>query len=317
MSVPQPFQQAPDQYSGVKGWLVFFCISLTILNPLFTLANLSNGYSAVSEVADRLPGLMTATVVDSVLSLVIMALGIFAGVSLWAVKPNAVQVAKLYLVVLAVYSVLEVPLYMAALPSSATDAFTAKCTMSVLRTLFYVGLWFAYLTKSKRVKATYFDADSSEYVGLNLGSPAPLDPTRDTPQPSKTDIENSISQATAPLSDEKLAYKVIALDGNEYSSLSDDVLRQWYRAGSINGTSYVQELNGTRWQRLADTFNLVEWRELSADNPLHPEPAHAVVDPGSPAVDHASPAVEHASTVVYKPTVLSEYSDAPDSTSRS
>src|SRR5215471_14786810 len=121
MSLPQPFQQAPDEYSGVKGWLVFFCISLTILNPLFTLANLSNGYNAVSQVADRLPGLMTATVVDSVLSLVIMALGIFAGVSLWAVKPNAVQVAKLYLIALPVYSVFEVALFLAILPPRAGD----------------------------------------------------------------------------------------------------------------------------------------------------------------------------------------------------
>jgi hypothetical protein len=190
----------------VQGWLLFFCISLTILSPLLTLANVFIGYGAASLVAARFPGFMIATIIDSVLVLVIMALGIFAGVYLWGVKPGAVQIAKAYLIVLAVYAVLEVPLFLAALPSSATDRFTERSTIAVLRTLFYVGLWYSYLSKSKRVKATYFDGDASDFIGLNLNAPAPLDPGQHTPGHSRPDTVEPVSQAGAPIRAEKPDY---------------------------------------------------------------------------------------------------------------
>lgn len=161
-------EPASNQYKGVNGWLLFFCVSLTILSPLFTLANISKGYSTATKLADRLPSLMTATIIDSAVSFMIMAFSILAGVSLWSVRPNAVKIAKAYLIALLVYSVLEIPLFIVTLPSEASDAFMRQSTVAVVRTLLYVGLWYSYLSKSKRVKATYFDADDNDYIGLNL-----------------------------------------------------------------------------------------------------------------------------------------------------
>jgi hypothetical protein len=126
MVLPQPVQFAQDEYRGVKGWLLFFCISLTILSPLFTLANIARSFSAANRVEDALPGFMTANIIDTVLTLTIMALGIFAGAALWAVKPKAVRVAKLFLIVLPVYAVLEVALFLAILPSRALQAVSSK-----------------------------------------------------------------------------------------------------------------------------------------------------------------------------------------------
>ncbi|HKF55307.1 MAG TPA: DUF2569 family protein, partial [Blastocatellia bacterium] len=203
-------QEAASEYRGVKGWLLFFCISLTILSPLITLGNLASGCSAASRVADRLPALMTATGIDSVLAVLVMALGIFAGVSLWTVRPNAVPVAKLYLIVLPVYAVFEIALFLAILPPRVSDALTSRGTISVLRSLCYAGLWFAYLSRSKRVKATYFESEGygseyngSEYIGLNLSRPAPRDPARDAPpQQPKTGPVEPVNQAD-PISEEK------------------------------------------------------------------------------------------------------------------
>jgi hypothetical protein len=212
MALPQPFQFAQDEYRGVKGWLLFFCISLTILSPLFTVAGLARGFSAGSRVEDRLPGFMTAMASDSVLAAPIMALGIFAVVSLWAVKPNAVRVAKLYLIVQPVYAVLEVALFLAILPSSATGTVIEKGTTSVLGSLLYAGLWFSYLSKSKRVRATYSfaeggeyaDADTSEYIGLNLSARGSADRAQSTPQQSKPgDSVEPVSPAAALNGEEK------------------------------------------------------------------------------------------------------------------
>jgi hypothetical protein len=206
MALPQPFQFAQDEYRGVKGWLLYLCIGLTILSPLFTVAGLGRAFSAANRAADRLPGFMTAMAIDSVLAVLIMALGIFAGASLWAVKPNAVRVAKLYLIVVPVYTVLEVALFLAILPSRATGTVIEKGTVSVLGSLLYAGLWLSYLKKSKRVKATYFErgGDGSEYIGLNLRTPrAPFDPARDAPKQPKMDAVEPVNQHSEPLSEEK------------------------------------------------------------------------------------------------------------------
>jgi len=177
MSAPQPTlqlnglgNQASSEYRGVRGWLLFFCIVLVILGPLYTLGNLANGYTAASRVADRLPGLMTATIVDTIVSLAVMMLGMFAGICLWTERPSAVAIAKAFLLVRLVYSVFEISLFMAALPPAASDRFLGSATISVIKTLFFVGLWYTYLKRSKRVRATYSgsDPDDDEYIGLNL-----------------------------------------------------------------------------------------------------------------------------------------------------
>jgi hypothetical protein len=78
-------------------------------------------------------------------------------------------------------------------------------------------LWFAYLSRSKRVKATYSEWDGpgneynaseykgSEYIGLNLSRPAPRDPARDAPpQQPKTDASvEPVNQASEPTSEQK------------------------------------------------------------------------------------------------------------------
>jgi len=178
MSAPQTTLQLngpgnqPDstEYRGVKGWLLFFCIVLVILGPLYTLGNLANGYSAASRLADRLPGLMTATIIDTIVSLAVMMLGMFAGICLWTERPNAVAIAKAFLVVRLVYSVFAISLFMAILPPAASDRFLPSATISVVKTLFFVGFWYAYLRRSKRVRATYSgsESDDDEYIGLNL-----------------------------------------------------------------------------------------------------------------------------------------------------
>jgi len=192
----------------VKGWLLYLCIGLTILSPLFTVANIARGFSAASRLADRLPGFMTAMAIDSVLAVLIMALGIFAGASLWAVKPHAVRLAKLYLILVPVCTVLEVVVSLAILPSRATATFTfiEKSTISVLGSLFYAWLWSSYLKESKRVKATYVerDGDGSEYIGRNLRTlPAPFDAAQDAPQQPTIDAVEPANQPSEPLSEEK------------------------------------------------------------------------------------------------------------------
>ena len=66
---PLPPEPAPEaRYQGVRGWLLFFCIVLTVLNPLLTGASLITGFGISREALKDYPGLLVMIIIDTVLS---------------------------------------------------------------------------------------------------------------------------------------------------------------------------------------------------------------------------------------------------------
>jgi hypothetical protein len=131
--------------AGVRGWLLLFCVVLTFLNPA------SIAYQMV--VALRL-GL---DVVGTVYVLGYSAIALFsltAGLFLWQVRPNAVTTAKIFLLTQAAFAV---ALWMKVLLGAAKtpDSAAASALGILFRPLLFAVIWYAYLTKSKRVQATY------------------------------------------------------------------------------------------------------------------------------------------------------------------
>ena len=149
-------EEEQSKYNGVGGWLLLFCVGLTILGPLITFGNLSNGLTEARKIADRFPSFKTVILIDSILSLALMAFSIYAGVALWTVKSNAVKIAKNYLFAILCYSILALPLiHSANLPTEANDVMMRQDIMGAFRAIIYVLVWNTYLNRSKRVKATY------------------------------------------------------------------------------------------------------------------------------------------------------------------
>lgn len=144
------------KYKGVGGWLLFFCLSLTVFSPLITIVALTSSYTDAFQLLDRFPGVMAITVIDTFLDLVVMAFSVYAGVGLWRVKPGAVQTAKRYLLCLLAYvAVASILPFMAGLPSDVNEALIAEVIKGASRQVSYVAIWYAYLNKSKRVMATF------------------------------------------------------------------------------------------------------------------------------------------------------------------
>ena len=155
-SVEQNNPEYDDQYKGVGGWLLFFCVSLTILSPLITIGSSIIGFNETSSYFTRFPGLETITYIDLVLSIGLMAFSIYAGVALWSIKKDAVKIAKTYLIFFLIYVFISSFLpFMAGLPSSATNAMAAQVVKDAFRSIVYFSIWFSFLNKSKRVMATY------------------------------------------------------------------------------------------------------------------------------------------------------------------
>jgi hypothetical protein len=127
----------------VRGWLLVLCALLLVWQPLslgLTMAGL------VDELSLRGPGLAVI-----LLARVLAAgLGIAAGLALFQVRPGAVTIAKASLVYSAI---VDVTVY--ATPYSPSNRPPGDATIILVASIVYYGVWFGYLTRSKRVRATY------------------------------------------------------------------------------------------------------------------------------------------------------------------
>jgi hypothetical protein len=157
--IPEQLHAQP-QYKGVAGWLLLFCVTLTMVNPLAALASFITAYWEAAPYFDAFPRLLTVTLIDMVLSLGLMILSVYAGIILWRVRPGAVQCVKKYLILILVYKAIAAVLpFLAGLPDEADTAMIASVALDAVRGLVFFGVWYSYLNKSERVRATY------EFVG--------------------------------------------------------------------------------------------------------------------------------------------------------
>ena len=144
----------PDR--GVGGWLLLLCLSLTVFSPLLTLGSLAVGFAESSKYFAQFHGLLVINVVDTLLSVSLMAFSIYAGVRLWGIRPGAVRMAKIFLLCFLAYlAVAAVLPFMAGLPSAANAAMIGVVAINTFRGVIYFAIWYSYLNTSKRVRATY------------------------------------------------------------------------------------------------------------------------------------------------------------------
>jgi hypothetical protein len=143
-------------YRGVGGWLLLFCIALTVLSPLLTFGSLAWGYGAYSKYFHQFPDLLVIGVIDTLLSLGLMIFSVYAGIGLWRIRPGSVRLAKRYLLCFLGYRTFAAILpLMAGLPSAANDAMIAQVATDIVRSVIFFAIWYSYLNKSQRVRATY------------------------------------------------------------------------------------------------------------------------------------------------------------------
>jgi hypothetical protein len=137
---------------GVKGWLLAFCVFSTIIYPLAMLANTA----ALSKFSRFGPLFNFLTV----FSIGLLALGVYTGIMLWSRRASGPKLAKIFLSLLMVYSVL-----LLIAPSTAKSFTSGMMRYSLqVKPEFYtqrwIGLitqvlWLAYFYRSRRVQNTY------------------------------------------------------------------------------------------------------------------------------------------------------------------
>lgn len=146
----------PSPFVGVRGWLLLFCLVLTVFSPVFTIFFLAANYQGAAQYFEQFPGLRVISRIDIVLSVSLMAFSVYAGISLWRKKQNAIRIAKAYLWTYLGYSIVASGLpFTAGLPPVAHETMIIGVVKNLFRALLFFAVWYSYLNGSKRVKATF------------------------------------------------------------------------------------------------------------------------------------------------------------------
>jgi hypothetical protein len=158
MTGHQEPSELSSYYEGVDGWLLLLCVSLTVLGPLGALWSVWRGYRESAPYFAEFPGWATVFFIDAGLMLALTGFGVFAGLGLWGLWPNAVRTAKVCLLCIIGYSGLAalLPLF-SDLPADASQKAAVGALTGSLRPIAIAVAWYVYLGRSRRVQATYAD----------------------------------------------------------------------------------------------------------------------------------------------------------------
>jgi len=142
-----------SKYYGVKGWLLFFCLSLIILSPILTSFILITSYDEFLSLFYGYPALRVIAILYILINIGIIIFGIVAGVKLWTKRPNAVRITRAYLTAFLLFNIYGELLFfiMELLAHSVSGSYL----QGLIGSFIYFFIWNSYFNKSKRVNATF------------------------------------------------------------------------------------------------------------------------------------------------------------------
>jgi len=144
------------QYDKVGGWLLLFCLSLILFTPLDTIFTISKSWGIAARLFETYPTFRGMFIFDTILGIGLAAFSIYAGMLLLIINLKAAKVAKIFLLVEWSVTIIEPFLFFSVgFSREIREAFFGNMRLFFFRNLFYVGIWYVYLIKSKRVKGTY------------------------------------------------------------------------------------------------------------------------------------------------------------------
>jgi hypothetical protein len=145
-------------YKGYGGWLAFFGAVQLFVQPIIAVIMLAIGAETVIKVSSKYPGFIGIYSLETLGSIAVVGLGMYAVIKLRSIRPGAVRTTKLYLLVALGWSILSFVLpYLGNIPETAREAMTIENIKGFVKTVIPFSIWFIYFNVSKRVKATYID----------------------------------------------------------------------------------------------------------------------------------------------------------------
>ncbi len=146
--------QSGAELKGVRGWLLVLCLMLIVVGPIISAWLMAHMYIDAAPLASRPLSAQVPVHASLLLSACAVAFGIYAGVQLWLVRPNAVNTAKRALLFALAIDVITTAIE-AATATSPSDRLLLQIEVNLIPSLIFFTLCFAYLNRSRRVYATY------------------------------------------------------------------------------------------------------------------------------------------------------------------
>jgi hypothetical protein len=143
---------------GVGGWLVLFCVGLTVLGPLYALGQISMNWEKAQPAFSQFPSFKTAIMWENAGSIALLIYGFIVGCMIWSGNPNGREIAKKFLLIrLFGFIGIEIItiIIMGDMPSQVVASVIGACVGAVLANAFWFLIWWFYFKKSKRVRNTY------------------------------------------------------------------------------------------------------------------------------------------------------------------
>ena len=146
--------QLDAKCQGVRGWLLVLCLMLTVVGPAISVWLMAHEHADAAQSFAGSLGLQAAVVCSLLLTACAVAFGAYAGLRLWLIRPGAVNTAKLALLVGLAVDIVTTAIE-AAVAQEPSGQLLFQVEVSVIPSLVFFTLCFAYLNRSKRVHATY------------------------------------------------------------------------------------------------------------------------------------------------------------------
>jgi uncharacterized protein DUF2569 len=161
---------SPDRllhpYYGVGGWLAIFIFSIVFVGPAYHFWYAVQHYTDNMELiagSEHPHSLYVFYLVQTATRIAVYGYGMFAGILLWRIRPNAVQHAKQFLIVLLVLPVANFVMginwftliFSEEARTIALSSSLARTVPVILRAAIYSAVWYAYLSRSERIQVTY------------------------------------------------------------------------------------------------------------------------------------------------------------------
>ncbi|MHB9073026.1 MAG: DUF2569 family protein [Desulfobaccales bacterium] len=157
--------KAQEGPTGVKGWLLLLCINLTIFIPATCLYEANSTLDLFNSTRNKIllfmfKGLLLYNILF-VVSMVFLALfSFYAGLRLWQSNPKAVKTAKAFLITQLILTlIILVSRPLVDLPLGGNGLIFGDLMKRLIPALLNFGLWFLYLSHSKRVRHTFGEVD--------------------------------------------------------------------------------------------------------------------------------------------------------------
>ena len=158
------------ELKGVRGWLLLLCLMLTILIPTSSLYSAISIIYFINSPLNKIILLVSNNLLlYHMILLAIMAgmatLSFYSGIQLWEVKPGAVKLTKIFLLIYLFCSVIIAIIQsLISLGFGSGEINFIVIMITIFPSLCYFGIWYLYLNNSKRVYNTYGDAESNRVI---------------------------------------------------------------------------------------------------------------------------------------------------------